>query len=294
MELESVGYADTLETLTQIPSKKSDENSSDNYSKDSLKFARRISKSFLQQIKQGTTATVNLQFLECGVEILAHHANLFGLDFINKKNLMIDAFSLIEEVWNLFAKNLNCSFNKKISKVTQDIWEMVFTHKGFWKCLKKLGKSLNCTDYFCSNDNISKDIELQALESVLKKIVFLVARGLILVHMFSLKNKEDNFYQNIAKYENYLVMSMAPDLFDAYNHKRGIFIDECCRCCKVCQAKLSDKNIGYKIKTAWEYASTFAQNFNTKSALLDGFEGVNPFNVLQFLTVLDDAIAAFN
>jgi len=294
MELESFSYTDsTLEPLTQVPSKKSDENPTANYSKDSLKFARRVAKSFLLQLKQGATAAINQQYFNCGMEILSHHATIFGLELLNKKKLMVDAIELIEEVWNLFAKNLNCSYNKKISKVTQEIWDIVFTHKGFWKCLKKQRRSLFAKDYFYSSDNTSKDIELQAIESILKRVVFLVARGLLLVHIFALKNSEENFYENIVKYENYLVMSMVPELFDAYNHRRGVFIDECCRSCKVCQAKLGDKTIRAKIKTAWEYAKTFSQSFNGNTLEIN-LECLNPFNVLQFLTTLDDAIISLN
>ena len=283
MELEFLNTELFPENLPHSPNRKSEV--LENYSKDSLKFARRISKSFLQFIKQDKDVMVRT-FLACGNTMLSNQASILGVDIIDTNKLMKDSLQLIRDIWNYFTKNLSCSYNKKISKVPKDIWDIVFTEEGFWKAAIELGSSLQIRDYFSG----CGEVEAEIIRGYYKKILFLVNRGMIMVHLHSEKAAKEDFSENISKFDNYMVLSMAPELFDAYNHKRGVFVDECCRACKVCQSKLADKTIPSKIKTAWDYAIAFEKSF--KSNTFQGFQ--DALNILQFLTILDDDLASFS
>ena len=281
MDLEYLNIDFQNESPVISLTKKPNSQSSQNYSKDSLKFARRISKSFLQFLKQDNN-TVLEAFLECGSTLLASQAGILGVRIIDNEGLIRGCLQQIGVVWSYFARHLSCTHNQKISKVTKDTWDIVFTEEGFWKAAKEARSILLVKNYFSD----CGAVEVELLTSHFKKILFLVNRGLILVFLHMKKIEKDDFYENIVKFENYIVLSLVPELFDTYNHKRGVFVDECCRCCKVCQSKFMDKSITRKIKTAWEYAISFEQSFRSSPLL--------PLNILQFLTLLDDAIASFS
>ena len=284
MELEYINSDHQAENLSLAQKKNKESPAPQNYSKDSLKFGRRIAKSFLLCIKEDTDGVLKA-FLEGGNAILASQAAVLGVTITDNKKLMKDSLQLIEDVWNFFSKNLSCSYNKKISKVTKDIWDIVFTEEGFWKVVKQVGSALQIKDYFSG----CGEVEAEIIRGYYKKVLFLMNRGMIMVHLHLKKAGNDGFYDNIAKFENYMVLSLVPELFDSYNHKRGVFVNECCRACKVCQSKSVDKTIISKIKTAWDYAIAFEQNFKNGSTF-QGFQ--DALNILQFLTILDDAVAA--
>ena len=289
MDLEYTNCEIQAESLPYSPTMKVKSPSSPNHSKDSLKFARRITKAFLQFIKEDKDVVVDT-FLSCGNSILASQVSMLNVEIIDSKKLMQDSLQLIEDVWNLFTKTLSCSYNKKISKLTKETWNIVFTEEGFWKAAKEAGSMLQVKDYFSG----CGEVETEIIRGYFKKILFLVNRGLLIVLLHLKKFGKDDFYENIAKYENYIVLTMVPTLFDAYNHKRGVFVDECCRSCKVCQSKLGDKSIPPKIKTAWEFVIAFEQNFKNHNNIQSFQDPTNTLNILQFLTLLDDAISSFS
>lgn len=257
----------------------------DNYSKDSLKFARRIARSFLQLIQDGPNRIIQ-DFFETGIKVLESQVSLLDVEIIYKEKLIKTWFQAINDVWRFFSKTLSCSYNKKISKVTKEVWDMVFTEGGFWKAFKDSGNSLQFKDCFTGNG----PSEIAVAESLCKKVLFVVNRGLILSHLFSMRQQVDIFYENIKTADNYLVLGMMPELYDCYNHKRGVFIDQCCKSCKVCLSRSADKSVLYKIATAWDNAiafqNTFASNWSSQS-----FEDpYYPLNILQFLTILDTPV----
>ena len=284
MELEYINSDSQTESPSSAQKQSKDSLATQNHSKDSLKFGRRVAKSFLQFIRQDKGIVVST-FLDCGAKILASQTALLGVEIIDSSKLMRDSLLLIEDVWNFFAKNLSCSYNKKISKVPKNIWDIVFTEEGFWKVAKEVGTTLQFKDYFFG----CEEVEAEIIRAYYKKVLFLVNRGMIMVHLHLKKAAKEDFYENIAKFENYIMLSMVPELFDSYNHKKGVFVDECCRACKVCQSKSVDKTIKSKIKTAWDYAIAFEQNFKNGSTF-EGFQ--DALNIFQFLTILDDAIAS--
>ena len=284
MELEYINSDYQAENLSLTQKKNKESTASQNHSKDSLKFGRRIAKSFLQFIRQDKGDVVST-FLDCGAKILASQAALLGVEIIDMNKLMKDSLQLIEDVWNFFAKNLSCSYNKKISKLTKEIWDIVFTEEGFWKAIKQVGSTLRLKDNFSG----CGEVEAEIIRGYFKKVLFLMNRGMTMVHLHLKKVEKEDFYSNIAKFENYMVLSMVPELFDSYNHKRGVFVNECCRACKVCQSKSVDKTITSKIKTAWDYAIAFEQNLNNNSFTFQGFQ--DALNIFQFLTILDEAVA---
>ena len=283
MELESTSPVFVTESQSNSQINKTKSLALPNHSKDSLKFGRRISKSFLQFIKQDTDIVLRA-FLDCASRLIVSQSTILGVEAVDEKKLMKDSLFVIEDVWNFFAKNLSCSYNEKISKVPKDIWDMVFTEEGFWKAANKIGRTLQLKDYFSG----CGDVEIEIIKGYFKKIIFLMNRGLILSHMYLKKARRDDFFDNISKFENYIVLGLVPELFDAYNHKRGVFVDECCRSCKVCSSKLMDKNVINKIKTAWKYAYAFEQRLCNST--FQGFQ--DSLNILQFLTIIDDAMAS--
>lgn len=254
----------------------------ENHSKDSLKFARRIAKSFLQAILDGPKRVVQ-DFLDTGVKVLESQITLLDVKVVDEEKLSRAWLQAIRDVWNFFAKNLSCSYNKKISKVTKDVWSMVFTEEGFYKTLKDAGSSLNLKGGFTGKGFG----EIAVAERLCKKVLYVLNRGLILSHMFSLRQQDDMFYENIPTVDNYLVLSMVPELYDSYNHKRGVFIDQCCQSCKVCQSKSADKSVISKIATAWDYAIAFQKSFDANWQASSFEDPFYPLNVMRFLTVLD-------
>ena len=269
--------------------KKAEAPSSQNHSKDSLKFARRITKSCLQFLKQDADGILKA-FLDCGSQLIACQAAIVDVKIIDNERLMKDSLNLIKDVWYFFSKNLSCTYNKKISKVTKDLWDIVFSEEGFWKAAKEAETTLQMKDYFSQ----CGEVEAEMIRTYFKKVLFLVNKGLVIVHLNLKKAEKVDFYENIPTFENYIVLSLVPSLFDAYNHKQGVFVDECCRSCKVCQSKMADKSIPPKIKTAWEFATAFAQNFESYNTSQSIQDPSNILNIVQFLTILDDTIASLS
>lgn len=286
MELEYIRPDFSPESLPYAPIEKTKPFALQDYSKDSLKFARRVSKSFLQFLGKEKDAVITA-FLDAASKILASQVSLLEVTINDNKKLMKDSLQLMRDVWNVFARNLSCTHNKKISKVTKDIWDIVFTEEGFWKAAKQVGTALQFKDYFSEFG----EVEAEMIKGYFKKVIFLINKGLILFHLQVKKAGREDFYENIPKFENYIVLSMVPALFDAYNHKRGVFVDECCRACKVCQSKMADKTLSSRIKAAWEFAIAFEQNIKNNNAV-HSFQ--DALNILQFIALSDDALVSFS
>lgn len=248
-----------------------------NSSKDSLKFCRRLARGFLPFLKNGEDPVIS-NFLDFASDMLATQAIRLGSSVTHNEGTNNLILSIIQDVWGDFSKQLSCTINKKISKVTKDSWNVIFTHKGFWKCIadqditlrKQLEKLLQVKD--------SQIIE--AFEFFFKKIVFLTNRGIVSTWLLLYKTCDVTFRKNIDTLDNYIVLTMFPDLYELYNHKRGVFVDNCCGSCKVCQSRAITSSALHRIDYAWNKVISFQKSIFTE----------NIFNTLDIIRrfILED------
>lgn len=267
MEIESI--EDQLSWATQ------------NYSKGSLKLARRLSREIHALLHSSKPGLVQ-KFLQTGLELLRSEVLVFEVKILFEDRLARTMLSLIQHVWREFTGFLSCSRNKKISKVTKDVWDIVFDYHGFWSCIEKTKDQLDIGYCFVALDPKA----VMAFELFFKKILFLVNHALTvsLLHLHLAQRKD--FRENLGKVDNYLVLALVPELYDCYNHTKGVFVTECCGSCKVCGPKLKKGGfVPLKIKKAIEASQEFQTKFN--------FEEINPLEVVGFLAKLESSMSTY-
>ena len=287
MELESTGtpssqdYEQATSLISDLSSKKVTKAESF-YSKDSLKFCRRLAPSFLKLLQTKRSLFVD-SFLESTVEILKKQGQILEASIANEEELKVFIRDRIDAVWRGFARDLCCSQNKKISKITKKSWDAVFTYDGFWEALMEEEMEL-------SNKFISKETSaIQVMAKLLKKLIFFVNRGMVITFLFLFKAQDCEFRDSIKTFDNYLVLSLVPEVFDFYNHKRGVFVDRCCGACKVCKSKGINEMALLTIQKAQKSAEDFKSllfNLQVKLGLEETF---NPLGILQFFALQDVA-----
>ena len=285
MELESTGtpssqdYEQATSLISDLSSKKVTKAESF-YSKDSLKFCRRLAPSFLKLLQTKRSLFVD-SFLESTVEILKKQGQILEASIANEEELKVFIRDRIDAVWRGFARDLCCSQNKKISKITKKSWDAVFTYDGFWEALMEEEMEL-------SNKFISKETSaLQVMGRLLKKMIFFVNRGMVITFLFLFKAQDYEFREGIKTFDNYLVLSLVPEVFDYYNHKRGVFVDRCCRACKVCKSKGVNEMVLLTIQKAQQNVANFnALLFNMQISPKIELP-FNPLSILHFFSVQD-------
>lgn len=256
------------------------------YSKDSLKFARRLSRDFLVVLQNPSQPLVR-QFLTSSLEVLNTQITLFQIKIVAEDKLLELIHAIIVDVWKVFSQKLSCSKNKKISKLTKESWDSVFTFKGFWKLASTVCEendsqvhAFKPEDYLLHYSTEMTPI----LDHFFHQIVFLANRSLVLTFLLATKAGEESFRAGIATFHNFVFLAMFPELYEAYNHKRGIFIDECCGACKVCQSKIVTLETLSLIKKSQQEFSIFQSNIETQTYVTEGERA--SYNSLDILKTL--------
>lgn len=255
--------------------------SSSDYSKDSLKFSRRIAPAYIKLLETKSSKLVQ-RYFESSYGILFKQAEILEAFVLKAEELKLLSQQAILMVWRSFAKQLSCTQNRKISKVTKKHWNTVFTYSGFWEVLSDQEK-FQLEGYFVAKEQYA----IEVLYKLWKEVTFFTNRALILTFLFFYKATEDDFKRNIKTFDNYVVLSMFPELFDFCNHKRGVFVDQCCQGCKVCQSK----SINESVLVTIQKARLFAESFNPSSFIstpgMSLEESLNPLSVFEFLATID-------
>lgn len=237
------------ETLTRVLVK--------DLAKDSLKFARRLSRDFINLFQTRPNSFIQ-PFLNSALEILSIQAHNLQIRVKKISNLASIAHSLIEGVWRGFGKQLSSARNKKISKITKEIWDIPFCYRGFWDLIMS-NATLNLKAHLESYSSEG----FAAFEQFFKKIIYLAHRAITLVFLFYIKDQDTEYRSSISTFDNYRILAMFPDLYELYNHKKGVFADKCCGSCKICGSKKFLNK-----EASIEFALTTAQNF--KDSLFQG------------------------
>lgn len=222
--------------------------SGQDFSKDSLKFARRLSREFIPYLQYSIKPLI-VKFLGTSLDMLISHANVLQADIVKDDKLLAFIYTLINSVWKDFSEQLSCSQNKKISKLTKDLWGTVFSFEGFWRSAARSQhvqqKDLSDSSTMSSNNiGLSQYFKCQdhsgmlIFEYFFRRIVFLANRALVLTFILGVKAKEESFRVGINSFDNFTFLVMYPELYELYNHKRGLFADQCCGSCKVCHSKI--------------------------------------------------------
>mgnify|MGYP000921047573 FL=1 len=247
-----------------------------NYSKDSLKFSRRLAREVngLLHIEKNPLLR---GFLKAGMDMLQSQLQICQVWLLSEEGLTHLMGTLMRQVWKDFSSSLSCSLNRKISKITKETWGKVFTHEGFWASISKPEKEFGLDKLV-----VYWDLEAQqAFEDFFKKTVFLVNKALVLTFLHMKLSKQQTFRENIEKFDNYLVLALVPEFYDYYNHRRGVFYTECCGSCKVCRSKTIDSEKGL---TMVQKAIEASQMFETK---IMNQEEPNYLAIISFLASLD-------
>lgn len=254
--------------------------SAPNYSKDSLKFCRRLAPAFLKLIEPKGSIFVE-RFLESTIGILVKQAEILEAFIVTRTELKTFIQDRIVTVWRSFALELCSSRNKKISKISKKRWDTVFTYDGFWEALQEDEMDL-------SSKFISKETAvLQIMTKLLKKLIFFTNRGIVLTFLFQFKLKDWVFREKIKTFDNYLILCLVPELFEFYNHTRGIFVDQCCGACKVCGSKMINEKVLLTIQQARKSAESFKSFLCNMQLSPKLGETLNPLGILQFFASQD-------
>ena len=228
-----------------------------NYSKDSLKFSRRLAREVngLLHIEKNPLLR---GFLKAGMDMLQSQLQICQVWLLSEEGLTHLMGTLMRQVWKDFSSSLSCSLNRKISKITKETWGKVFTHEGFWASISKSGKEFSLEKFVVYGEPEAQ----QAFEVFFKRTVFLVNRACVLTFLHLKLSKQASFRENIEKFDNYLVLALAPELYDYYNHKRGVFYGNCCGSCKICRSKTIDSRAGFsKVQKAIEMAQLYDKKY---------------------------------
>lgn len=259
------------------------------YSKDSLKFARRLSRQFIVLIQDRMSA-FSQSFTSYSFEIIQMQATACDVHITSKDKLTHLVYTIIRDSWRGFSRQLGSSQNRKISKVTKSLWDTVFTYEGFWKTNEPID------DYKCSALELMKDLDsyitfysegsLEAFKGFFKHIVFLTNHAMVLTFLFSDKTYSSEFRENVNMFDNYMILSLFPDLFSIYNHRRGVFAKDCCGMCKVCRVNKNDWHLTSKTLTCHE-DTVKLKNLLSEDYLYPTDNRQTAINVINFLVTLD-------
>ena len=216
--------------------------------KNSLKFCRRITKLLIEQLSDPNSDYFPIisQFASFFQTSLQMQMDLFNGTISNPKgeNLHLE---LIKKVWLRNRGILSEKKNNRLSLVSYEEWDRMFSFNGFCHNIEKvtnnyelLLKKTAFVDEFNANSFIGFYLRL------LYTLNFAILNLIIFDHL----NEKKDIYILIPELENFAIMVTEPWIYKHYNHTKAKFALECCGTCKVCRSTLLPKDFQARLASA--------------------------------------------
>lgn len=222
------------------------------YSKECLKFGRRISKLMLRHLSN--YSAFSQHFLDMSAQVTNTIRGAFALKEAAKKDLIRDQYLILRSIWKEFRDCLSYHTNKKICIVKPEYWNIVFNRKNFIVCAKRAIESLQKD--FLLNSPYEEARILDCMCEVLFGVNQLMTLTFILADTSDDGGKHMRGLDNI---ENLLVMIVDAGLFEFYNHRSGKFARECCGRCKICGSRAVPWNFLSLLQAARKKLKTISE-----------------------------------
>lgn len=217
------------------------------YSKDSLKFCRRITKLLMKHFNALNSPSAGSSsflkaFLGTSAKVINSILAAYGtpsIQQIQSEGLIKIQLGLLQQVWQQFKSCLSYNKNKKICIVKPEFWNILFCRKTFSSYIMESCKKLEKSTF----QQLLGDYEgiLKCFCDILYSINQLIILAVILRDD---SPKGGQFIRKIETVDNLLVSMMDPRLFEFYNHRSGKFASECCGRCKICRSKNIPEEFG--------------------------------------------------
>lgn len=203
-----------------------------NYSKDCLKFCRKIASTALEQLSaqnECTKAMINLN--SSIIANLIANLNLNNLDTAQINELQANC---LRELWLDFKDNLSYSKNKKICIVKQEYWNIIFEKSTSRKHLVRICNTISKADI---QENVRIALKEPVFVEIFTQLLYGMNRMLVLTTILRDPTEKGEFLRSLETIHNFLVLGLLPEYYQFYNHRSGQFALECCGKCKICKSK---------------------------------------------------------
>eukprot|EP00331_Platyophrya_macrostoma_P023867 CAMPEP_0176440232 /NCGR_PEP_ID=MMETSP0127-20121128/20440_1 /TAXON_ID=938130 /ORGANISM="Platyophrya macrostoma, Strain WH" /LENGTH=339 /DNA_ID=CAMNT_0017824701 /DNA_START=240 /DNA_END=1259 /DNA_ORIENTATION=- len=204
--------------------------SAKNYSKDGLKFSRRIAKMMTKHLSSVADGFVSV-YLGASASVINSILGSYGIEGISKDEVVKAQQEVLATIWGEFKNILSYNKNKKICIVKAEYWNIVFCKQTFTGLAKESCKALKgeLAKLFAGFEGI-----LNAFCEVIFAIHQLMTFTAIIKDGSA---KGGQSMRELETIDNMLLMIISPKLFEFYNHRSGKFASECCGKCKICRSR---------------------------------------------------------
>ena len=246
----------------------------ENYSKQCLKFCRRISNVFLKYILRDEGIAHEVFKLNAGV--LKNFATALSLPAPSTYELIKIQIETLQRLWGKFRDHLAFSKNKKISIVQQEYWDLIFSKEASIKHLREDIKTLS--GLWRTNEG-RQLLQEDTVNELLARMMYCSSKMLVMYLILEDPFEKKSFSEGLEKMENFILLGLYPGFFKYYNHKSGKFALECCGKCKVCCSKLLPPNFLIELNSARRGLSFVISKLSEMSA----WYGSKPFELVVCL-----------
>lgn len=217
---------------TKIKTEEEEEAERTNFSKEFLKFSRKLANLVTHHLQKRSDILMSL--LTLPAQITEYFFLLGGLNRPNKLEIVSLQICCLEKLWNGFKETMSYSKNKKICIVKSEDWCRLYSLQEFKDAMKEILTEVD-PSYLTIDPRLVSASEL--VLDLFSRVLFyfnLMFSFMMVVKDSSVKGE---YLRKLKTIENFLVIMVSPDLYKNYNHRSGKFALECCGKCKVCRSK---------------------------------------------------------
>lgn len=248
------------------------------YSRDSLKFCRKVTKLIEQQIL--LRSDLFQKMIGFNTTILQTFLHTLGIQQqIDPSDLNTLQIDCILSVWKKFSDVLSYRKNNKICLVKEEHWNLVFEKKTFTEITNSALSELLMTR---RGKNLQILLNDTTFCEILSRMLYSTNKILTIISVLRDNSAKGEYIRGLATADNFILLVMMPELFKYYNHRGGKFALECCGKCKVCCSRAIPNDFGISLQQARQRKKEIINSINEMFLTYD--EG-NPnfiFSLMKF------------
>lgn len=208
------------------------EKADDNYSKECLKFCRKIAT--LISEKLNLRSAITQKIFKFNSQLLSTYLHALGRQPVEASLLNELQTECLIQLWSKFKAVMSYSKNKKICIVKQEQWNLIFQKETFVESLKEICERISMSWIDPVAGDALKDL---AFREIFSRMLFSTNKLLTLALILTDSSSKGKYLRDLGRIESFVLLIVFPEYFQYYNHRRGKFALECCGKCKVCCSK---------------------------------------------------------
>ena len=258
MDIEDIFTEDTSSNKNQAPIDiQASEDSKDDYSRDCLKFCRKLARFIPEQLQ--LKRDFIREIIKMNSQVLASFLIPLDLETVEASRLEDLQIDCLLKLWMSFRSVLSYQKNKKICIVKQEYWDLMFEKDTVNNSLKETLSELSRT---WKDAEVRALLKNQAFSEILARLLFSCNKTIIMTLILRDDSAKAMYLRSLGTIDSFLFMVMYPGFFQYYNHRSGKFSMECCGKCKVCRAKTVPKDFLEHLRYGRQQANLVTTNIN--------------------------------